>query len=179
MFKISSITLAAVMMLGASAQAQTQVPADSSNPTPTFRITVGSHVTGQREKGASAPEAPCLLSSIFQEPGLVAGLHGHGARGVRKIVLLAQPAVDAARNFSRRWPFYAPRIPAQQNRQRDLRMRFVGEREEPADLRWRNVIVASAGLPERHFIAAAVETGLPRPVQNRCQQAFPDFRKDQ
>jgi len=45
MFKISIITLAAVMMLGASAQAQTQVPADSSNPTPTFRITVVSRTT--------------------------------------------------------------------------------------------------------------------------------------
>ena len=45
MFKISSITLAAVMTLGASAQAQTQAPADSGNPTPTFRITVVSRTT--------------------------------------------------------------------------------------------------------------------------------------
>ncbi len=45
MFKISSIILAAVMMLGASAQAQTQVPADSGNPTPTFRIAVVSRTT--------------------------------------------------------------------------------------------------------------------------------------
>jgi outer membrane protein OmpA-like peptidoglycan-associated protein len=47
MFKLSSITLAVVMTLGASAQAQsqTQVPADSDNPTPTFRINVVSRTT--------------------------------------------------------------------------------------------------------------------------------------
>jgi len=47
MFKISSITLAVVMTLGASAQAQaqTQVPADSGNPTPTYRINVVSRTT--------------------------------------------------------------------------------------------------------------------------------------
>jgi len=47
MFKIASITLAAVITLGASAQAQpqTQVPADSGNPTPTFRINVVSRTT--------------------------------------------------------------------------------------------------------------------------------------
>jgi outer membrane protein OmpA-like peptidoglycan-associated protein len=46
-FKISSITLAAVLTLGASAQAQTQtqVPADSGNPTPTYRINVVSRTT--------------------------------------------------------------------------------------------------------------------------------------
>jgi outer membrane protein OmpA-like peptidoglycan-associated protein len=45
MFKISSITLAVVMTLGASAQAQTQVPADSGNPTTTYRINVVSRTT--------------------------------------------------------------------------------------------------------------------------------------
>jgi outer membrane protein OmpA-like peptidoglycan-associated protein len=47
MFKISSITLAVVMALGASAQAQTQtqIPADSGNPTPTYRINVVSRTT--------------------------------------------------------------------------------------------------------------------------------------
>jgi len=47
MFKISSITLAVVMTLGASAQAQIQmqVPADSGNPTPTYRINVVSRTT--------------------------------------------------------------------------------------------------------------------------------------
>ena len=47
MFKISSITLVAVMALGVSAQAQTQtqVPADSGNPTPTYRINVVSRTT--------------------------------------------------------------------------------------------------------------------------------------
>ena len=47
MFKISSITLAAVLTLGASAQAQTQtqMPADSGNPTPTYRINVVSRTT--------------------------------------------------------------------------------------------------------------------------------------
>jgi outer membrane protein OmpA-like peptidoglycan-associated protein len=47
MFKISSITLAVVMTLGASAQAQpqTQVPADSNNPTPAFRFNVVSRTT--------------------------------------------------------------------------------------------------------------------------------------
>jgi outer membrane protein OmpA-like peptidoglycan-associated protein len=47
MFKISSITLAVVVTLGAAtqAQAQTQVPADSGNPTPTYRINVVSRTT--------------------------------------------------------------------------------------------------------------------------------------
>jgi len=47
MLKISSITLSVVMALGASAlaQAQTQVPADSGNPTPTYRINVVSRTT--------------------------------------------------------------------------------------------------------------------------------------
>jgi outer membrane protein OmpA-like peptidoglycan-associated protein len=47
MFKISSIALSVVMALGASAQAgaQTQVPADSGNPTPTYRINVVSRTT--------------------------------------------------------------------------------------------------------------------------------------
>jgi outer membrane protein OmpA-like peptidoglycan-associated protein len=47
MFKISGITLAVVMTLGASAQgqAQTQAPADSNNPTPTFRSNVVSRTT--------------------------------------------------------------------------------------------------------------------------------------
>jgi len=47
MFKISSIALSVVMALGASAQAQAQnqVPADSGNPTPTYRINVVSRTT--------------------------------------------------------------------------------------------------------------------------------------
>src|SRR5260221_7469407 len=47
MFKISSITLSVVMALGAAvqAQAQTQVPADSGNPTPTYRTNVVSRTT--------------------------------------------------------------------------------------------------------------------------------------
>jgi outer membrane protein OmpA-like peptidoglycan-associated protein len=47
MFKISGITLAVVMTLGVSAQvqAQTQTPADSGNPTPTYRINVVSRTT--------------------------------------------------------------------------------------------------------------------------------------
>jgi outer membrane protein OmpA-like peptidoglycan-associated protein len=45
MFKKSSIALAVVMTLGASAQAQTQVPADSGNPTPTYRINVVNRTT--------------------------------------------------------------------------------------------------------------------------------------
>jgi outer membrane protein OmpA-like peptidoglycan-associated protein len=47
MFKISGITLAVAMTLGASAQAQaqTQAPADSGNPTPTYRINVVSRTT--------------------------------------------------------------------------------------------------------------------------------------
>jgi outer membrane protein OmpA-like peptidoglycan-associated protein len=43
MFKISGITLAVVMTLGVSAQAQ--APADSNNPTPTFRSNVVSRTT--------------------------------------------------------------------------------------------------------------------------------------
>jgi outer membrane protein OmpA-like peptidoglycan-associated protein len=47
MFKISSVTLAVCITLGAAAQAQaqTQVPADSGNPTPTYRINVVSRTT--------------------------------------------------------------------------------------------------------------------------------------
>jgi outer membrane protein OmpA-like peptidoglycan-associated protein len=49
MFKISTITLSIVMMLGASVQAQaqtqTQVPADSRSARPTFRVNVVSRTT--------------------------------------------------------------------------------------------------------------------------------------
>jgi len=45
MFKTASITLAVAMTLGASAQAQTQAPADSGNPAPTYRINVVSRTT--------------------------------------------------------------------------------------------------------------------------------------
>jgi outer membrane protein OmpA-like peptidoglycan-associated protein len=47
MFKISSITLSVVMALGATAlaQAPAQAPADSNNPTPTYRINVVSRTT--------------------------------------------------------------------------------------------------------------------------------------
>jgi outer membrane protein OmpA-like peptidoglycan-associated protein len=47
MFKISSITLAVAIALAASAQAQDQrqVPADSGNPTPTYRVNVVSRTT--------------------------------------------------------------------------------------------------------------------------------------
>jgi outer membrane protein OmpA-like peptidoglycan-associated protein len=47
MFKISGITLAVAMTLGASAHAQTptRTPADSGNPTPTFRNNVVSRTT--------------------------------------------------------------------------------------------------------------------------------------
>jgi outer membrane protein OmpA-like peptidoglycan-associated protein len=45
MFKRSIITLAVAITLGATAQAQTQVPADSGNPTPTYRINVVSRTT--------------------------------------------------------------------------------------------------------------------------------------
>jgi outer membrane protein OmpA-like peptidoglycan-associated protein len=47
MFKISSITLSVLFALGASAQAQApaQEPADSINPTPTYRINVVSRTT--------------------------------------------------------------------------------------------------------------------------------------
>src|SRR6202035_5184490 len=47
MFTKSSITLFVVMALGASARAQyqTQVPADSGNPTPTYRMNVVSRTT--------------------------------------------------------------------------------------------------------------------------------------
>jgi outer membrane protein OmpA-like peptidoglycan-associated protein len=47
MFKLSSITLSVLFVLGASTQAvaQMQVPADSGNPTPTYRINVVSRTT--------------------------------------------------------------------------------------------------------------------------------------
>lgn len=47
MFKISSITLSVLFALGTSArtQAQTQMPADSANPTPTYRVNVVSRTT--------------------------------------------------------------------------------------------------------------------------------------
>jgi outer membrane protein OmpA-like peptidoglycan-associated protein len=47
MFKISSMTLSIVIALGATAQAQApaQVPADSNNPTPTYRSNVVSRTT--------------------------------------------------------------------------------------------------------------------------------------
>jgi len=45
MTKIQSLSLAFVMTLAASAQAQSQVPADSGHPSPTFRINVVSRST--------------------------------------------------------------------------------------------------------------------------------------
>ena len=45
MIKISSITMAFVMTLATSAQAQNQVPAESGNPSPTFRTNVVSRTT--------------------------------------------------------------------------------------------------------------------------------------
>ena len=47
MFKISTITLSIVMMLGASAyaQTQTQVPADSGSARPTFRVNTVNRTT--------------------------------------------------------------------------------------------------------------------------------------
>ncbi|HMI52227.1 MAG TPA: OmpA family protein [Candidatus Saccharimonadales bacterium] len=45
MIKLSSITLAFVMTLAASAGAQNQVPVESGNPSPTFRVNVVSRTT--------------------------------------------------------------------------------------------------------------------------------------
>jgi outer membrane protein OmpA-like peptidoglycan-associated protein len=45
MFKKPSIALAVIMTIGASAQAQSQVHAESGNPTPTYRINVVSRTT--------------------------------------------------------------------------------------------------------------------------------------
>jgi len=70
MFKISSITLVAVLTLGASAQAQTQtqVPADSGNPTPTYRINVVSRTTRAVSYKHPINTAVEPLRSIFKAP---------------------------------------------------------------------------------------------------------------
>jgi outer membrane protein OmpA-like peptidoglycan-associated protein len=87
MFKISSITLAVAVVLGASAQAQTQVPADPGNPTPTFRLNVVSRTTravNYRHRGGAT-------KIDFQGTGLMPAANGEARvqskRGATKIVV--------------------------------------------------------------------------------------------
>ena len=86
MFKKSSIALAVVMTIGASAQAQSQTPAESRNPTPAYRINVVSRttraVTYRHRSGSTKVD--------FQGTDLMPGASGEAnvasKRGTMKIV---------------------------------------------------------------------------------------------
>src|SRR6266704_974743 len=109
---------------------------------------------------------------------LFSGVDRHRWRRGRKIILFPQLAVHDAGNLRGRRPLHAARIPAQQHRQRDLRMCFIRVREEPADFRRRGVIVARSRFADGHLVAAAVKARPARAIQHRRQHAFADFRKN-
>jgi outer membrane protein OmpA-like peptidoglycan-associated protein len=87
MFTKSSITLLAVLALGAAAQAQyqTQVPADSDNPTPSYRINVVSRTT----RAVSYRHRSGATKINFQGTDLMPGAAGEAKvdskRGTMKI----------------------------------------------------------------------------------------------
>src|SRR5207302_6277900 len=102
---------------------------------------------------------------------------GYGVRGVRKIILFAESAVDAPCHNGGRRTLYSARVSTQQNRERDFRVRVIGVGKEPADFRRIRVVVASARLAERHLVSAPVETGFAGPIKHRGEQALADFRQ--
>src|SRR5207302_9891679 len=102
---------------------------------------------------------------------------GYGVRGVRKIILFAESAVDAPCHNGGRRTLYSARVSTQQNRERDFRVRVIGVGKEPAYFRRGRVVVASARLPERHLVSAPVETGFAGPIKHRGEQALADFRQ--
>src|SRR5262249_51527361 len=92
-----------------------------------------------------------------------------------EIVLLAETTIDAASDLSRSRTLHLARTAAQQDRERDLGMGFVGIRDEPTYARgW---VVAGAGFAKRHFVPATIVTALTGAIENGCQHAFANFRK--
>jgi len=104
--------------------------------------------------------------------------HGTSVNRLAEIILFPQLAVDVACNLSRGWPFHAPSIPTQQNRQRDSRMRLIGVTQEPADARRIHVIVAGARLSQRSLLAARVGAEPTCAIKHRGQHAFAHLGKN-
>src|SRR5229473_4944823 len=117
-------------------------------------------------------------STLKCQAELVAGLEGYGMRGVRKIILFAELAVDPAGNNGGGWTLHAAGVSTQQNGERDFRVRVISVREEPADFRWRGVVVASPCFAERHLVATTVETRFPGAIKDGGQQALADLREN-
>src|SRR5580704_7778523 len=97
------------------------------------------------------------------------------SRGFGEIVLFAQFAIDAPCDYGSHGALDAARITAQQNGQCDFRMGFVGVGHEPAYVRRRGVIVAGTRLAKRGLVAAVVEAGFARAVENSGEHAFANF----
>src|SRR6266404_8393399 len=116
-------------------------------------------------------------STLKCQAELVAGLEGYGMRGVRKIILFAELAVDPAGDNGGGWTFHAARVSTQENCKRDFRVRVVGVGDEPANFRRRRVVVASPRLPERHLVAAPVEARFAGAVQHRGEHTFANLWK--
>jgi outer membrane protein OmpA-like peptidoglycan-associated protein len=87
MFKISSITLSVVLTLGASAraQAQTQVPADSGNPPPTYQINVVSRTTQAVSYRHRSGATKINFQGTDLMPGAVGEAKVESKRGAMKI----------------------------------------------------------------------------------------------
>jgi len=87
MFKTLNITLSVVMALGASAlaRAQTQVPADSGNPTPTYRINVVSRTTPAVSYRHRSGATKINLQGTDLMPGATGEAKVESKRGALKI----------------------------------------------------------------------------------------------
>src|SRR5579884_358285 len=97
------------------------------------------------------------------------------ARKVRKIVLFAQQAIHPARHLGGERALDARRIPADQDRHGNLRVRFVRVRDEPAHARL--LVRAGPRLPRRKLVPARIVAALAGPVQNRREHSLAQFRK--
>src|SRR5712692_9051407 len=98
-------------------------------------------VRSKKKRCGHSPQREKLHSKTKAE--LVAGVDRHGVTGVRKVILLAEPAVDPAGNNGGRRTLHAARVPTQEYCKRDLRVRVVRVGDEPADFRRCRVVVAS------------------------------------
>src|ERR1700730_530714 len=98
---------------------------------------------------------------------------GCDARG--KVILFAEPAVDAPGDLRGGGTNHLSRAAAEQNGQRDFRMSFIGIGDEPAHFRrW---VVAGTGLAERGFVAADVKAALGSAIEDGSEHAFANFRQ--
>src|SRR5215471_11975807 len=97
---------------------------------------------------------------------------GTSVKRLAEVILFPQLTVDVACNLSRGWPFHAPRISTQQNRQRDTRMRPISVTQEPTDPRRIHVIVTGASFSQGGFLAAWIGAQPTCAIKHRGQHAF-------